>query len=424
MLRLTSKFQDVWYFQGQLPRPAHPQRGLHAVEQYLSRLEREQGRRGAVLFYASSTTRLCSWLIVPTAGSPYAHVAPLEPASALQIQPRLRAALDVSGTGAGSQVDTIDPEAAVLEASELLLPKAIADAIVSERIDTLIVVPSSLTLKGHSREDQQRPVIELMAAVGTVPFPLLRVGARRERRLIDVASVLIAPGFAGFSADRLQTPRAFKDPLVIGNPSNPSFPALVEARKEAIDIAASLGSQALVDGDATKARVQERLRQFGNTTQLIHMATHGVADAQNPLDGSFLVMSDGRLTAREISKLKLAQGPLVVMSACDTGLGRDFEVGTIGLARAWQHAGAPTVVMSLWKVDDAATRRLMGDFIRLAQTEPPDKALRRAMQLALAVNADPVLWAGFAIFGLPEPGPAESNSSRSSATCDRPRGVL
>jgi len=112
-------------------------------------------------------------------------------------------------------------------------------------------------------------------------------------------------------------------------------------------------------------------------------------------------MSDGRWPAVKIQNLPLKARPLVVLSACQTGLGKDFDVGTIGMARAWQRAGASNVVMSLWSVDDRATQQLMTQFIRLLPQWPVDEALRLAMLQARAVNPHPAYWAGFSVFGAP-----------------------
>ena len=124
---------------------------------------------------------------------------------------------------------------------------------------------------------------------------------------------------------------------------------------------------------------------------------------------------DGRLLAREIQDFDLDNSPLVVMSACQTGLGKDFEVGTIGLARAWQYAGASSVVMSLWNVDDEATFELMTEFIRLSATMPSDRALQHAMQRVRSERNDPYFWAGFTIFGLPESDAVASGTASETA---------
>jgi CHAT domain-containing protein len=115
---------------------------------------------------------------------------------------------------------------------------------------------------------------------------------------------------------------------------------------------------------------------------------------------------------------------MVVMSACQTGLGKTFDAGVFGLARAWWQAGSPQVVMSLWNVDDAATNDLMTDFIGrvVADRAAPsgsrltlahEQALRQAMLASRERNADPALWASFALFGMPTPAAGQSPTTRS-----------
>ncbi len=116
---------------------------------------------------------------------------------------------------------------------------------------------------------------------------------------------------------------------------------------------------------------------------ILHFATHGVIDPENSLR-SFLLLAptdtnklppkesnlplesitDGNLQAREIFHLKdRIQAELVVLSACETGLGMlERGDGVVGFARAWMYAGVNNLVVSLWKVDDISTSRLMESF--------------------------------------------------------------
>jgi CHAT domain-containing protein len=104
-----------------------------------------------------------------------------------------------------------------------------------------------------------------------------------------------------------------------------------------------------------------------------------------------------------VGELSLTNQPLVVLSACQTGLGKNFDVGTIGMARAWQQIGASQVVMSLWNVNDTVTSDLMKCFVRgLKAGQPVDKALQEAMKSTRDNGArNPALWAGFTVFGVP-----------------------
>jgi CHAT domain-containing protein len=114
---------------------------------------------------------------------------------------------------------------------------------------------------------------------------------------------------------------------------------------------------------------------------------------------------DGILTALDVSGLDLSSTELVVLSACETGLG-DIHVGegVFGLRRAFALAGAKTLVMSLWNVPDWHTQTLMEEFYRRILEGKPRAAALREAQLAMQSKApDPYYWGAFICQG--EPGP-------------------
>jgi CHAT domain-containing protein/tetratricopeptide (TPR) repeat protein len=116
---------------------------------------------------------------------------------------------------------------------------------------------------------------------------------------------------------------------------------------------------------------------------------------------------DGLLTAEDVTGLDLLSTELVVLSACETGLG-DIQVGegVFGLRRAFVLAGAKTLVMSLWKVPDEPTRELMEDFYhRLLAGEGRAEALRQAQLTLRAKYPDPLFWGAFICQGDPSPLP-------------------
>ena len=149
------------------------------------------------------------------------------------------------------------------------------------------------------------------------------------------------------------------------------------------------------------------LREF----RYIHFATHGLVDARYP-GLSALVLSqfdehgrplDGFLRLNDIYNLKLG-ADLVVLSACDTALGREVRgEGLIGLTQGFMTAGARTVVASLWQVPDRATAELMKQFYgyMLEEGLTPAAALRKAQLWSAAQRpwSDPYFWGGFVLMG-------------------------
>ena len=107
-------------------------------------------------------------------------------------------------------------------------------------------------------------------------------------------------------------------------------------------------------------------------------------------------VDDGILTAKEISRLDFKGLDLVVLSACQTGLGSITDEGVFGLQRGFKKAGAKTIIMSLWKVDDAATKDLMTEFYRnLTDGMSKRESFVEAQELLRIKYQDPKKWAAF-----------------------------
>ena len=93
------------------------------------------------------------------------------------------------------------------------------------------------------------------------------------------------------------------------------------------------------------------------------------------------------------------------MSACESGLGKEFSGGLFGLGQAWYSAGAGQVVMSLWSIDDAGAKTLMRELVSEvagAKAEPSRlayRALGNAMRKIKRSHVDPAIWAAFVAFG-------------------------
>ena len=185
--------------------------------------------------------------------------------------------------------------------------------------------------------------------------------------------------------------------LIVGNPTMPKMengqqlPALPGTEKEAEAISQMLGTQPLI---GEQANIQNVTGQMPNA-DIIHLATHGndQAIALAPTNGQSGFLSG------EIYGMHL-RANLVVLSACDTGLGDITSDGVVGIARPFMAAGVKSVVVSLWSVPDAATSDLMIEFYNNLKTKPNKaQALQQAMLTIMKQHPEPVNWAGFILVG-------------------------
>ena len=170
------------------------------------------------------------------------------------------------------------------------------------------------------------------------------------------------------------------------------------------------GSQALIAKGFDASRGVLETTDFSQYA-ILHFATHGLLNPKNPENSGFLLSmldfdgkpQDGFITMRDVYSLHVPVD-LVVLSACRTGLGKDVRgEGLIGLTRGFMHAGASSVVASLWKVDDEATAELMKDFYAnmLQKGMAPAEALRAAQNVVRQnpMWQSPHFWAGFTLQG-------------------------
>ena len=159
-------------------------------------------------------------------------------------------------------------------------------------------------------------------------------------------------------------------------------------------------------------RPPRRGRTLGKDVPLIHFACHAVINERFPLDSALAFtipenpkegQDNGLLQAWEIFERVRIDADLVTLSACESGLGKEMGgEGLIGLTRAFQYAGARSVLASLWKVEDESTAELMKRFYGyLKAGKTKDEALRLA-QLDLIQSPNysaPQDWAAFQLNG-------------------------
>lgn len=207
--------------------------------------------------------------------------------------------------------------------------------------------------------------------------------------------------------------------LSIGNPSFdrrafPELASLPTAETEARRVGDFYPSHTVLIGDDAQAR---RVKTEMASADVIHFATHAVADKSSPLLSKLLLAGkdpdrsshhagDGFLQASDIYQQELSHARLVVLSACQTSIERAYRgEGAIGLARPFLASGVPIVVASLWPVDSDVTEELMISFHkhRRQNKRPTVEALRQA-QLEMIGSSQPGTargngWAAFVAIG-------------------------
>ncbi len=178
---------------------------------------------------------------------------------------------------------------------------------------------------------------------------------------------------------------------------------LTSTKKEVEQIKRLLKSGALLLGNAaTKTGVQQSVARY----RILHFAAHAKQDKRNPKFNEIELFGTDKLTSSDIESMRI-NADLTVLSACETGVGKlQAGEGVLSLARSFFIAGSPSLVASLWKVDDLATGQLMTGFYEgLTEGRRKSVAIRQSKLGYLSLHKDsksrshPFYWSGLVVIG-------------------------
>jgi CHAT domain-containing protein len=191
--------------------------------------------------------------------------------------------------------------------------------------------------------------------------------------------------------------------LVMGNPSlGDEAYNLRFAEREAKEVANVYPKSAVyLRAEASKSRAITLSPQY----DMLHFAVHAELNEEDPMSSALLLAGDGkddgRLKVGEIFSLNLKAG-LVVLSACETGLGKlSNGDDLVGLTRAFIYAGTPSIITTLWKVNDRASYELMREFYQHLKSSKKVEALRQAQLTTMKEFPEPFYWAAYELTGEP-----------------------
>lgn len=276
----------------------------------------------------------------------------------------------------------------------------------ARRLQGLVLRPLAGALAGKTRL-----VIVPDGRLHYLPFEVLP-GVLEQYRISYAPSASVLAALRNRAAGRTTPERtllAVADPVVsgaVGEQRGFAFTRLPQARLEAEALRGLFtGARVLAGAEAGEGAVK---REELGGYRYLHFATHGYFDEAYPARSGLVLGQggddDGFLQAREIFGMTL-RAEVVTLSACQSGLGRLLEgEGVMGLSRAFLYAGAQSMVVSLWNVNDAATAELMRRFYsHLKGGVARDEALRRA-KLGLMKGPNrlwrhPYFWAPFVYSG-------------------------
>lgn len=266
----------------------------------------------------------------------------------------------------------------------------------AEEVSQALVAPLAAKIPKDSRQMLVVPADYL----NYLPFPALFLPDGRE--LVDAYAVSYLPSASALLYLGQATPKIGALFLgALGTSAVDGMPPLPGTLRETAGIAADYPQAIRVSGVAF---THDAARRALLTADTAHFATHGVLEPDAPLFSALLTSpaagQPSRLSLYEIVGMKL-RARLVVLSACETGLGKLRGGDEItGLTRTFLTAGADTVVASLWKVSDDSTAMLMEEFYRRMEGGlTPAAALRESALAVRAKYPHPFYWAPFVVTG-------------------------
>lgn len=242
----------------------------------------------------------------------------------------------------------------------------------AREIHELIIGPTLLHINGKEL------IIVPHGVLHYLPFQALY--SSRGKYLVEDYSVSYLS-----SASLLQFTTAKRKPvgqkvLAVGNPSfDASIANLPMSELEANEIRRLYPRSTVLEKVGAS---EEKVKGLAPNHDVLHFATHAELNKDDPLSSALILAKDskedGRLEVREIFGMDL-NASLVVLSGCETALGK-LSTGDelVGLIRAFIYAGTPSVLASLWKVDDASTAHLMNSFYKNLKTKTKVESLRQA----------------------------------------------
>lgn len=175
---------------------------------------------------------------------------------------------------------------------------------------------------------------------------------------------------------------------------------------EVASIGRILKGKVLMEEEATESM----FKRIAGNYRILHIATHGLVDNEQPMYSKLAFykesdnQEDGYLNTYELFNMKL-NAEMAVLSACNTGYGKHVRgEGLMTLARGFMYSGVPSLVISLWKVEDKATAAIMEQFyVYLKQGMTKDEALRMAkldyIDHNSSLTASPYFWSSFINIG-------------------------